>query len=174
MKRIAVSPTIALVTVLALTACQASGDELRSNVYTADQVNSHQDVVFADILVLAPAKLNIDNTRQKQTAQVVGGLLGAVGGGLLGSRLGGGNLLGTSVGVVGGGAAGAGAGSLVADKVLVDAVSITYRTKDGHMSNSAQVGELCEYKLGNAVLVSMSPSETRIQPNTTCPVLKKT
>ncbi|MEI3354691.1 MAG: hypothetical protein V8R49_06920 [Duodenibacillus massiliensis] len=43
-------------------------------------------------------------------------------------------------------------------------MQITFR--DGNrMFNSAQVGQVCEFKTGTAIMVSPSPNETRIQPN---------
>ncbi|MFA6095062.1 MAG: hypothetical protein WC757_04225 [Candidatus Paceibacterota bacterium] len=64
---------------------------------------------------------------------------------------------------------GVAAGSLVADKVLVDGVSISY-SQNEEMFSSAQVGKLCEFKPGTAIMISTSQSETRIQPNAVCPV----
>jgi outer membrane lipoprotein SlyB len=73
-----------------------------------------------------------------------------------------------TVGAVGGGAVGVAAGSLVPGQVLVDGVSITY-TDHGGTFSSAQVGKTCEYVPGQAIMVSTSPTETRVQPNATCP-----
>jgi outer membrane lipoprotein SlyB len=73
-----------------------------------------------------------------------------------------------TVGAVGGGVVGSAAGSLVPGQVLVDGVSITY-TDHGDTFNSAQVGRLCEYAPGQAIMISTSPTETRIQANATCP-----
>ena len=64
-------------------------------------------------------------------------------------------------GVLGGMAGQTAAGSA---QKLVDGVQITFR-RDGKVFNSAQVGQLCEYKLGAAVLVSSKANETRVQPN---------
>ena len=173
MKNIFASRGMVLVALVSLAGCQASGDDLRSNVYGADQVNSRQEAVVVQVLSVMPARIRVDNSKQKQTAQVVGALFGAAGGGFLGSRLGHGSAFGTSAGVLGGGALGAGAGSLVSGQTLVDAVSLTY-LQDGHTFNSAQVGEICEFMPGKAIVVSTSPTETRIQPNTTCPTTKRT
>ena len=47
---------------------------------------------------------------------------------------------------------------------LVNGVQITFR--DGNrMFNSAQVGQVCEFKTGTAIMVSPSPNETRILRN---------
>lgn len=155
---------------LALAGCQAPGENLRSDVYRADQVNSAQEATVINILAVLPAKIEADNTQQKQAAQLAGGFLGAVAGGVAGSNLAGGSnkVVGTTLGAVGGGGAGALAGSLVPGKVLVEGISITYELK-GRTLNSAQVGKQCEFVPGKAVLISTGPGVTRIQPNATCP-----
>lgn len=155
--------------------CQTPGENLRSDVYRADQVNSAQQASVVTILAVLPAKIEADNTQQKQAAQLAGGFLGAVAGGVAGSNLAGhGNkTAGATLGALGGGGAGAFAGSLVSDKVLVEGVSITYDQK-GNTLNSAQVGKLCEFMPGKAVVISTGPGVTRIQPNATCPVKSST
>jgi outer membrane lipoprotein SlyB len=152
---------------LFLYGCQTPGENLQSNVYKAGQVNSVQEAKVIKILAVMPAKVEVDNSQQKKGAEVIGGILGAIGGGVVGHSVAG-NSSGTTVGAVGGGVGGAVAGSLVSDKVLVDGVSITYKYK-GKTLNSAQVGKVCEYKPGKALVISTSPTETRIQPNATCP-----
>jgi outer membrane lipoprotein SlyB len=152
-----------------LAGCAATGENLQANVYKAGQVNSAQKAEAIDILSVMPAKIEVDNTEQKQQAQVLGGILGAVGGGVLGSNVAprGDRASGTAIGAVGGGLGGAAAGSLVSDKILVDGVSLSYERK-GDIYNSAQVGKLCEFKTGRSLLISTSPTETRIQPNSVC------
>lgn len=169
MKKTPPSITIPLLLAASLAGCEAPGENLKANVYRPDQVNTAQSAMIANILAVMPAKIEADNTQQKQTAQIAGGLLGAVAGGVLGSDLSRWNKVGgATVGAVGGGTAGALAGSLVPGKVLVDGVSLTYEM-NGRTMNSAQVGRMCEYVPGKAVLVSTGPTETRIQPNATCP-----
>ena len=115
-----------------------------------------------------PAKIEVDNADQKKAAQVGGALLGA----FLGAAAGGASKnnpgAATAGGAVAGAAIGGAAGSLVKDKVLVDGVSLTYTFK-GKTLNSAQVGKSCEFGPGMAVMISTSPTETRIQPNKECP-----
>jgi len=153
-----------------LVGCQTPGENLKANVYRADQVNTAQEAKVVNILAVLPAKIEADNTQQKQAAQLAGGLLGAVAGGVAGSNMVSRNKVGgATLGAVGGGTAGALAGSLVSDKVLVDGVSITYEY-NGKTLNSAQVGQSCEYVPGKAVLISTGANETRIQANATCPV----
>ena len=67
-----------------------------------------------------------------------------------------------------GGAVGAGAGSLVGSTVLVDGVTIGY-SEDNHIYTSTQVGKMCEFKQGVALVVTAKANETRIQPNAQCP-----
>jgi outer membrane lipoprotein SlyB len=161
-------PASTLIAALALAGCQAPGENLQANVYRASQVNSRQEAKVVNILAVMPAKVEVDNAQAQKTAQIVGGLLGAVGGGVAGNKLGNHSTAGTTLGAVGGGAAGAAVGSLVPGKVLVDGVSITYE-EQGKTFNSAQVGQFCEFAPGKAVVIATSPTETRIQPNATCP-----
>jgi len=169
MNKIAVS---ALISSIILSGCAASGEQYASNVYQAGQVNQRQSAKTVDILAVLPAKVQVDNTQNKKTAQVVGGILGAVAGIALGASLGHGGqgfhqtnaIVGGAAGAVGGAAA----GSIVDNTTLVDGVSLTYKD-EGQVFNSAQVGRACEFKAGLAVMISTSPTETRIQPNSACP-----
>lgn len=161
----------ALLASLALSGCQATGDSYAPNVYKAGEVNTRQEAKTVSILAVMPAKVEVDNRKQQQAAQIFGALLGAVAGAAAGHSLGDQSATNTALGATGGAAVGAAAGSLVQDKVLVDGVSITY-TDGGKTFNSAQVGKMCEFLPGLAVVVSTSESETRIQPNATCPDTK--
>jgi outer membrane lipoprotein SlyB len=153
--------------ILTTAGCVTPGANLGSNVYQASQVNSRQEAKVIDILMVAPAKVEVDNAQNRQTAQIVGGVLGAIAGGVLGNNLG--RAPGSNVyGAAGGGLVGLGAGSLVKTKVLVDGVSITY-VDNGQTFSSAQVGKLCEFAPGRAVVIATSQTETRIQANATCP-----
>ena len=151
-----------------LTACQNPGDTARPDVYSQTQVNTRQKAEVVNILAIMPAKVQVDNAQNKQTAQLVGGLMGAVGGGVIGGVASRGHVGATALGATGGGIAGAAAGSLVPGQVLVDGVSITFE-EHGQTFTSAQVGKLCEYQAGRAVMIETSPSVTRVQPNATCP-----
>jgi len=155
--------------VLLLAGCQATGANLASNVYTPDQVNTRQDAKVVKILAVMAAKVQVDNTQQKQEAQVFGALLGAVAGGVVGNNVGGRGYGGSTIGAAVGGVGGAAAGSLVPGNVLVDGVSITYED-NGATFNSVEVGQLCQFAPGDAVVVSSAQNETRIQPNATCPL----
>lgn len=153
-----------------LMGCATTGERYASNVYTADKVNTRQEVKAVKIIAVLPAKVEVDNTQAKQNAQIIGGVLGALAGGLAGHNLDGGR--GTFSGGAIGGGVGVAAGSLVSDKTLVDGVSITY-TEGAKTYNSAQVGQLCQFSPGTAVMVTSEMKETRIQPNATCPVKKE-
>jgi outer membrane lipoprotein SlyB len=151
--------------------CAQPGANLEANVYQAGQVNQRQAAKVVSLLAVLPAKIQVSNAQNRQTAQLVGGLLGAIGGAALGGGLG--HNAGTALfGGVAGGGAGAVAGSLVPDSALVEGVSLTY-IEDGRTLNSAQVGQACEFKPGDAIVISTSPTETRIQPNATCPVASR-
>lgn len=152
-----------------LSACQATGEQYAANVYKAGQVNQKQDAKTVKILAVMPAKIEVDNAEAKQNAQLIGGVLGALGGAAAGGSVKKHTGEATVAGAVGGGALGAAAGSaLVKDKVLVDGVSLTY-VEGKKTLNSAQVGRLCEFAPGTAIVISTGNNETRIQPNAVCP-----
>jgi outer membrane lipoprotein SlyB len=167
-RRFAVLATIATCSSLFLTGCQTPGANLKSNVYSANQVNTAQEAKVVNILAVMPAQIEADNSQNKKTAMIAAGVLGAIGGGLIGNAVSGYSAAATAIGSVAGGAGGVAAGSIVSDKTLVEGVSIAYEY-EGKTLNSAQVGKLCEYTPGKAVVISTSPTETRIQPNATCP-----
>lgn len=151
---------------MALTGCVTTGEGLQANVYKAGQVNQVQEAKTVKILAVLPAKVEVDNSAARRQAEVGGAILGALLGAAAGNRS---SRAGTgAIGAVGGAAAGAAAGSMVSDKVLVDGVSLTY-VYNNRTLNSAQVGKACEYQPGVAVMISTSPTETRIQANATCP-----
>lgn len=162
---------VIIAVVIGLTGCAATGENLKGNVYKAGQVNTTQNARGIKILKLMPAQVEVDNAQQKKQAQIAGGVLGALAGGL-GGGFGGLGAAATTGTTVAGGAVGVAAGSMVSDKVLVQGVTIAY-SENNAMFTSTQVGQLCEFKLGDAVLVSAAnQNETRIQPNAACPVEK--
>lgn len=154
---------------LMLAGCQSNADEYAADVYDTTQLNGKQETKTVNIISVLPAKVAVDNTANKQAAQAFGAVLGAVAGGVVGHNVGSGSSLGTAAGAVGGGGLGAAAGTLVKDKTLVEGVSLTY--KEGtKVFTSTQVGKSCQFTTGLAVVISTKDNETRIQPNTTCPV----
>jgi outer membrane lipoprotein SlyB len=154
-----------------LASCQQPGADMGANVYQASQVNQSQNAEMINILSLSPAQVEVSNAQNQHTAEVVGGVLGAVGGGLLGNSLGGRFTRGTDTvgGAALGGVGGAAAGSLVPGQVLVPGVTIGY-TQNGSLHTSTQVGQMCQFKFGAALVVSTQAGETRVQPNAQCPV----
>lgn len=129
-----------------LAGCQSNADYLAADVYDANQLNSTQETTTVTILSVLPAKVAMDNTANKKAAQAFGTLPGAVAGGV----------------------AGAAAGSLVSDKTMVEAVSLSYKSGTKVLS-STQVGKSCLFTPGLAVMISTKENETRIQPNAKCP-----
>lgn len=175
MKALNTTTAAAVATILTISGCAAPGQQHRANVYKAGQVNQMQEAKMVNILAVLPAQIEVDNSEQKKQAQIAGAFIGAI----LGGAATGNNKkklvkADPAAGAIVGGVAGAAAGSLVADTVLVDGVSITY-TLAGQSKplNSAQVGRVCEYKIGSSVMISTGPNETRIQPNKECPVEEK-
>lgn len=168
MKRAKPLLLLSVLSPLVLAGCQSNADSYAANVYDTTQLNNKQETKTVSIISVLPAKVAVDNTRNKQAAQTFGAILGAVAGGVAGHNVGTGSGLGTTAGAVGGGAVGAAAGSLVSDKTLVEGVSLTY--KEGtKIYTSTQVGRSCEFTSGLAVVISTKNNETRIQPNTACP-----
>jgi outer membrane lipoprotein SlyB len=145
--------------------CAQPGADLQANVYQAGQVNQQQAAKVITILSLSPAKVEVDNTQEKQEAQVGGAVLGAVLGGVLGNNMGSNN---GAIGGVVGGVTGAAAGSMVPGTTLVDGVTIGY-SEDGNLLTSTQVGEMCQFQPGKALVVATQENETRVQPNAVCP-----
>lgn len=163
-----ITTLLASIPVLFAAGCAQPGANLGANVYQAGQVNQRQAAKVVNVLAVLPARVEVSNQQNKATAQMVGGLLGAIGGAALGGGLAhnGGTAL---FGGAAGGGIGVAAGSIVPDSVLVEGVSLTY-VEDGQTLNSAQVGKACEFRPGEAIVVSTGGSETRVQPNAECPV----
>lgn len=160
---------LAVLSSVMLAGCQNNADSYAANVYDTTQLNNKQETKTVNIISILPAKVAVDNTQNKQAAQTLGALAGLVAGGVVGHNVGTGSALGTTAGAAGGGVLGAAAGSMVNDKVLVDGVSLTY--KEGtKVYTSTQVGKTCEFTSGLAVVISTKNNETRIQPNSNCPV----
>ncbi|ODQ33293.1 hypothetical protein [Burkholderia ubonensis] len=152
-----------------LAGCATPGMENKADAYNVLDVNQRQEVRTIEILTILPGKVQVSNEQNKKTAQLAGAMLGAIAGAAIGGTTGPGGWNRTGVGTVAGGAVGAAAGSMVNDKVLVDGVQIMYR--DGKSAfASAQVGRVCEFKPGTALMVG-SGKTTRIQPNSQCPVV---
>lgn len=154
--------------------CAADGSLYRSDVYTAGQVNQMQEVRTVEIIAVQPARVAVGNTSNRNDARNIGMILGAIAGAAIGNH---GNHSGHArvLGGLAGGALGGIAGQSVGGdrQELVNGVQITFR--DGSkLYNSAQVGQVCEFKTGTAIMVSQSPTETRIQPNNPygCPQTK--
>jgi outer membrane lipoprotein SlyB len=160
----------ALTAIALITGCAATGEQHKANVYRAGQLNQAAKSEIIQIKLIMPAQVEVDNTQGKKNAEMAGALLGA----LLGAQ-GSKNSKNSNTkanAVVGGAALGGAAGSMVSDKTLVEGVQITYESTGGKLTTSVQVGRVCEYKIGSSMLVSTSPTETRIQPNTECPKAK--
>lgn len=163
MKKLAL---IASISALALAGCANDGLYYRSDTYAAQGVNQAQEVRTVEILSIGAAKVAVPNNESRRDSEKIGMLLGAIAGAAIGSH----NNHDTSSRVLGG-LAGAAVGNMAGSAVAgndstsyVDGVQITFRYKN-KLFNSAQVGLPCEYKLGTAIMVSTSPTETRIQPN---------
>ncbi len=168
--------TSALLATFALAGCQTSGNDYRSDVYTTNQVNQAQEVMSVNIIAINPAQIRVRNANQ-ESLETTGAILGAVIGGVLGNQA----HHHRTASRLGGAAAGAYAGSTVANafnnegQTVVEGVQLIYKLKNGRMLQSAQVGRLCEFSLGPAIMVMPSQGETRIQPNNPmgCPQPKK-
>lgn len=160
--------SLALIASFTLAGCQSNADDHAADVYQTDQLNSKQETKTVNIISVLPAKVAVDNTKNKRAAQATGAVLGAVAGGIIGHNVGSRSNTNTTVGAVAGGTAGAAAGSLVSDKTMVEGVLLTY--KEGtKVYTSTQVGKSCQFSTGLAVVITTTYNETRIQPNAKCP-----
>ncbi len=149
---------------LFLSACQSTGDSYRSDTYYVSGVNQAQEVKTVQIIAVIPARIAIPNNARSQ-AQAVGAVLGAIAGVALGNQVHHARTGDRVLGGIAGGVAGAAlADAASGDETLVDGVQITFRYGD-KLYNSAQVGRVCEFKNGTAIMISPSPNATRIQPN---------
>lgn len=156
---------IALTSMLVLTGCQTSGDMYRSDVYMQNQVNQAQQVQTVEIIAIQPARVAVNNSSDRDISQLVGTALGGILGAVIGNQVDNHHSAGTAVGAIAGAALGAGASSMASpENSLVDGVQLTFKL-NGRIFNSAQVGQVCEFKYGPAIMISTGPTSTRIQPN---------
>lgn len=165
-KSFALLPLAALCAAM-IAGCAADGTAYRSDVYSSSSVNRAQEVTTVEIIAISPGRVAVSNTENRDRAQMTGAILGAIAGAAIGNH----NNHDTSSRVIGGLAGGA-VGALAGDAVgggsstsFVEGVQLVYKTSTGRMLQSTQVGRPCEFKTGTAIMVSPSPSETRIQPN---------
>ena len=159
---------------VALSGCATDGNYYRSDVYSSSQVNQAQRVNTVEIIAINPAQVAVNNSENSDRARATGAILGAIAGAAIGnhnnhstsSRVLGG-LAGGAIGGLAGGAIGGLAGDAVGGPgtTYVDGVQLVYRSSDGQIYQSTQVGRICEYKLGSAIMASSRSGETRIQPN---------
>ena len=143
----------ALSAALLLAGCANDGTAYRSDVYWAGQVNQAQEVKTVQIIAVMPARITVDNRRDRNDSATMGTILGALAGAAVGA------VVSDSPDAVV-----AGKGMSGRSENFVEGVQITFRY-DNKIFNSAQVGRVCEYKTGTAIMVSPAPNETRIQPN---------
>ena len=162
----------ALCGLLTLAACATPGEESRPDVFDQSQVNQAQDQRVVTVISILPVHINVQNEQNHETGQLVGGLLGAAAG--VGGGLAGGSALAAGLGGAAGTAGGAWIGGhIVRDHAIVNGVSITYDDPRAiGTKTSTQVGRACEYKPGAALVVLTQQGETRVQPNSQCPVKK--
>ncbi len=162
---VSVKHLLLALSIATLAGCQATGEQYRSDVYRANQVNQAQQVQTVEIIAIQPARIAVDNQQDRALNQGLGTVIGGVIGGLLGNAINDHHGNGAAVGAIAGAALGAGAASLASpNENLVSGVQLTFKL-NGRLFNSAQVGQMCEFKLGPAIMTSTDPTSTRIQPN---------
>ncbi|EIP8323779.1 hypothetical protein LT263_003513, partial [Salmonella enterica subsp. enterica serovar Kentucky] len=74
-----------------LAGCQSNADDYAADVYQTGQLNAKQETKTVNIISVLPAKVAVDNTANKKTAQTFGAILGAVAGGVTGHNVGSGS-----------------------------------------------------------------------------------
>ena len=160
-------PLTLLMSAVLVTGCAANGGhQYRADVYNPSAVNRAQEVRTVEIIAIQPAQVVVDNSDNRRDSQAVGAILGAIAGAAIGNH---GNHSTSSVGqgtYYEAGAVGGIAGSALSDRQeYVNGVQLVYRLPDGRMMQSTQVGEMCEFRTGTAIMASGRSGETRIQPN---------
>lgn len=159
-------PLTLLCAALIASGCAAnSGRQYRADVYNPAAVNRAQEVKTVEIIAIQPAQVVVDNSESRRDSQTVGAILGAIAGAAIGNH---GNHSTSSrvMGGLAGGAVGGLAGSALSDRQeYVNGVQLVYKLPDGRVMQSTQVGEMCEFRTGTAIMASGKAGETRIQPN---------
>lgn len=152
---------------IALSGCVADGNRYRSDVYHSNQVNKAQEVRTVEIIAINPAQVEVSNREENKRAQMTGAILGAIAGSLIA-----GQHTHHDSSRIASGVGGAAIGGMIGDSVagassskFVDGIQLVYRTPEGKVFQSAQVGRICEFRTGTAMMVSSQYGETRIQPN---------
>ena len=155
-----------LLSLLTISGCvtTGTGEKYRATSYRTTQVNQKQAAEVIQIIAILPAQIEVDNSEAQQSRQVIGAILGAAGGAMIGNAVGGQN---TAAGGLLGGVAGAAVASTTENTILVEGVTLTF-VQDSQTYSSSQVGRPCEFKPGQAIMISMRADETRVQPNNTC------
>ena len=157
-----------LATTVALTGCVSDGgNRYRSDVYSVNNVNRVQRVETITIQSVTPAQIALPRNEGQDRSEITGTIIGAIAGAAIGNH----GHHSTSSRVMGG-IAGAALGNLAGNAIggqvssdYADGVQITWRGKDGNLYQSAQVGRLCEFKVGPALLVAPNSGDARVQPN---------
>lgn len=170
----------ALVPALALAACSTTDpQQYRADTFPTGQLNRSQQVRIVNIEAVMPVKVSMDNSQSRKDNASTGALVGAIAGAVIGSAAHHGSdhrSRDTLLGALAGGAVGGVASSAASGQKVTytDGVQITYSYK-GQVYSSTQVGQVCEFKEGRAMMVSTSATETRIQSNNPngCPAAAK-
>lgn len=147
--------------------CSSKQASSSPDVYKESDINKRQEIKYVNITRIEPAKIAISNDKSKNTARVIGGAIGAIGGAVLGYNWGSGRTGATAVGGAVGGALGSLGGEAMDDEKVVDGVTLYYQ-ENGKTFSSTQVSKACEFRTGRAEVVMMNGGITRIQPNSVC------
>ena len=75
----------ALSAALLLAGCANDGTAYRSDVYWAGQVNQAQEVKTVQIIAVMPARITVDNRRDRSDSATMGTILGALAGAAVGA-----------------------------------------------------------------------------------------
>ena len=151
----------------AFTAACATNESSQSNYYTEAEANQQLKSELVTVLLVMPARVEVDNTQNANNAKKAGALMGALAGAYLGVKHDN-----VGAGVLAGGAGGAVGGSMVGSTKIIDGVSVTYQKEDEHFT-AVQSGKVCQFTINaKTLLITGQDGKTRIQPNATCPVEK--
>ena len=153
---------LSLLSAVILSGCEAAGEQYKASSYQISALNQKQEAKTINIIAVTAAKVQVNNKEAKKEVAAVGGFLGSVAGAFIGQNQGE-----TLIGGVLGGATGGASSLLVSDKVMVDAVTLTY-SENNKIYTSTQIGQACEFKPGVALVISTKINETRVQANSEC------
>ena len=142
------------VALLVLPACSSTGDHYQGDVFSSTNVHQQHTYEQAIIVETRSVKVKVDNRDNKNSARMIGGIGGAVLGGMIKNTKG--ALIGAGTGYV--------IGESVPKEKLVNGV-LLYYTINGKKYSNVQTGDISCYTIGNTTVVKLKNNTVQVQPN---------